>query len=82
MARDGGTTTGIWVGENEDVVERVDDRLAYGDSRSEWIKAAMELRLAVDDALAGADAEFDTDREKRAFVRQALLDALREERDG
>lgn len=73
---DGGTTIGIWVGEDEDVVERVDGRLDYGDSRSGYAKEALELRLAVDDALAEAGLEFDSPREKRAFLRQAILDAV------
>ncbi|MFB6217604.1 MAG: hypothetical protein ABEH77_00235 [Halobacteriaceae archaeon] len=72
---DGGTTIGVWVGEDEDVVDRVDERLDYGDSRSAYAKEALELKLAVDEAIEGVGLEFDTEREKRAFVRQAILDA-------
>lgn len=78
MASDEGTTVGIWIGENDDVLSRVDDRLDYGDSRSDWIREAMKLRLAVDEALDGTDLSFGNDRERRAFVRQAVLDAARE----
>lgn len=77
---DGGHTTGIWVGEGEDVLERVDERLG-AESRSEWIKDAMRLRLAVDEVLADAQTPYATKREKRAFVRQILLDAVRSNDD-
>lgn len=72
---DGGRTVGVWVGSGETVIDRVDERLGYGDSRSQYTKDALELRLAVDDALETVGLEFDSEREKRAFVRQALVDA-------
>lgn len=70
-----GRTTGIWIGDDEDVLDRVDARRS-GESRSEWIKNAMRLRLAVDGALDDGVTPYATKREKRAFVRQALTDAV------
>ena len=29
----------------EELIEEINDRLEYGDSRSEWIKEAIELKL-------------------------------------
>ena len=72
---DGGTTIGIWVGEDDTVLDRVDDRLDYGDSRSAYARAALELQVAVDDAIEASGLSFDSEREKRMFVRQAVLDA-------
>jgi hypothetical protein len=78
MSDDEGTTIGVWVGAEERVVDRVDDRLGYGDSRSQYVKDALRLRLAVEEALDTAGLEFDSEREKRAFLRQAVLDAAGE----
>jgi hypothetical protein len=78
MPEGDGTTIGVWVAADDRIVDRVDERLGYGDSRSQYVKDAMRLRLTVEDALETADLEFDSEREKRAFLRQAVLDAAPE----
>lgn len=78
-----GQTIGIWVGEDEDIVERFDRQLDKGKtnsySRSKEIKKAMELHLEVEDLLESLEYDFPDARAKRAWLRQALLDHYRRE---
>jgi metal-responsive CopG/Arc/MetJ family transcriptional regulator len=74
-------TIGIWFGANEDLKERFDARFGRPAdySRSATVKDAMEMYLAIDDALEQANMEFTDERPKRAAVRQAILDMARAE---
>ena len=36
---------------NQELLDRVETRLNYGDSRSEWLRNAIRLRLATDELL-------------------------------
>lgn len=75
-----GTTIGIWIGEDESLVEEFDNQLGQRPdySRSEEVKAAMRLLLAVDDVLAEPVDDL-SGPELRHYVRQALLDKDRRE---
>jgi len=56
---------------SEDLIEKMDSRLQYGDSRSEFVRDAIELHLAVLD-------EIDDDltaEEQREFVVEAIRQA-------
>ena len=78
----GGSTTGIWFGESDELLEDFDETFGETEaqwSRSEEIKQAMRLHLAVSDVLDQHDLAFRTEQEKRMWVRQALLDKIRSE---
>lgn len=76
-------TTGVWIGENDaEMLAEFDARFKQERGRSRAIKDAMRLYLDVHETLDsdGVDAEsFPSDREFRAWVRQALVDQLRRE---
>ncbi|MDS0258528.1 hypothetical protein NDI56_03770 [Haloarcula sp. S1CR25-12] len=77
----GGTTIGIWVGEDDTLVEEFDNVVGHRPdySRSESIKQAMDLYADIWDILDGTEgydpAEIDID----AWVRQAVLAQIRAE---
>ena len=75
------TTIGIWVGEEETLVDEFDDQLGQYPqySRSERVKDSMRMYLSIDDILAESALEFDREVEKRMWVRQAIYDHLRSE---
>lgn len=65
----------------KDLITRMNEELDYGDSRSRWIRKAIELRLAIDPIL---DGEIDDVDERREFVIEAVeekLDRVAAERD-
>jgi hypothetical protein len=82
MASDGGTTIGVWVGEQNDVLDEFDAALDCGPghvgSRSEEIKEAMRLAVTVQETIADFPYEV-TGPELRHQVRQALLEQDRRE---
>lgn len=76
----GGATTGVWIPKDSALLDRYDQR--YDEhQRSEAIRNAMELQLVVEAVLDDADYGFGAEREKRHWIRQALLDTIRAERD-
>ena len=78
-----GTTVGIWVGDDEDVVDEFDSRFNSGEgtySRSKEIKNAMRLAISIEETLQDAGYGDLPTREKRYLIRQAILDQAR--RDG
>ena len=82
MTDSGGGTTGIWFGEDDDLLDDFDDAFGTGQaqySRSDEIRQAMRLRLAVADVLNQHGLTFETEQEQRMWVRQALLDRIRRE---
>lgn len=75
-----GSTTGVWIPGDSDLQERFDAR--YGNhQRSREIRNAMELMLEIDSVLGDLDFDLSDDpkareRERRHFVRQALINEL------
>lgn len=62
----------IWMPEDTDLLDEYDDR--YGPHRrSAAIRDAMALQLTVESALDRYDFEFDSEIEKRHWVRQAIF---------
>jgi len=56
---------------SEDLIEEIDSRLEYGDSRSEFVRNAIELQLAVLDEI---DDDL-TEEERRELVVEAIRQA-------
>jgi len=56
---------------SEDLIEEIDSRLEYGDSRSEFVRNAIELQLAVLDEIDDDLSE----EERREFVVDAIRQA-------
>lgn len=54
----------------EEVNEELESRLSYGDTKGQWIRRAVELRMDFEDIVDGHDNYEDLDE---------LLEALREE---
>lgn len=87
MGFDAPTTIGVHVGEGEEerMVENFDrhfsNRRGAEYRRSGTIKDAMAFYLAVDEVLAGLDFELESERDKQMFIRQAIYDRARAERD-
>jgi len=84
MPSDGGTTTGIWFGEDErELLEEFDRVFATQRgsdfSRSRELKRAMRVYLTVERVLRDEGvADEVAPRERESIVRQALLDLYRE----
>ena len=80
---DDGTTIGVWIGADDDVLNEFDDALEcgprYAGSRSAEVKDALRLASTVEETLDDLDYEFDSPRSKRHFVTQAILNQARRE---
>ena len=57
---------------SDDIANRIDDPLEYGDSRSERVRDLLQLGLEVESVLETEASDID-----RAAVRQAMLDYKR-----
>lgn len=69
------TTIGIWIGDDDDLLDRFDRQFGRTDpqwSRSKEVKEAMRLHIAVAEAIDDLGYDFDSERSKRHWVRQAL----------
>lgn len=78
-----GTTIGIWVDEGSDLVERFDRTFNKGEgvySRSKAVKDAMEMAIEIENGLHRVGFEAMEGRDRRAWVKQALIDQARRER--
>jgi len=62
----------------DDLLEQVDSRLTYGDSRSEYFREALKLKMAIDDELDELSTDM-TDQERREFAIKAVREAVEEE---
>lgn len=62
----------------DELEERVESRLSYGDSKSEWIRHAMQLRFQVDPVLDRL-YESNQNEERMKFVERAVIDAVKRE---
>jgi len=77
----GGTTVGVWIPEDSDVLDTFDARVVGDDgSRSARLVDSMRLAVTVAETLGTVGVDLDP-REQRAVVRQALLDHFRDERE-
>ncbi|WP_226041531.1 hypothetical protein [Natrinema sp. DC36] len=60
----------------EDLAERIEEDLEYGDNRSDRIQNLIQLGLAVEDAAEGVHVDIpESQREREAFLRQVFIDA-------
>ena len=60
----------------DDLAERVEEDLEYGDTRSDRIQNLIQLGLAVEDAADAVHVDLpDSQREREAFLRQVFIDA-------
>jgi len=59
----------------DEMDERIESDLSWGDSKSEWIRNSIRIRLDVDDLLQQHDVSM-TDDEKVDFVESAVRDKL------
>lgn len=62
----------------DDVDDMVESRLSYGDTKAEWLRHAVKLRLQVDPVL---DRLYEPSQheERMEFVERAVIDAVNEE---
>lgn len=60
---------------DDELLEEIDSRLTYGDSRSEFFREAVKLKMAVDDEMEGLDQEI-TGESYREFVSEAVREAV------
>lgn len=77
-----GTTIGVWIPEDSDLVDRFDITFSGGPgsySRSKELSEAMELHITVENVLEEINYGFGSGRQRRHFVRQALLAQARRE---
>lgn len=80
---DDGRTIGIWIEEESDLIDRFDSTFNTGEgiySRSKSVKESMELAIEVEMMLRRVGFENMEGRDRRAWVKQALLDQARQER--
>ncbi|MCD2199074.1 hypothetical protein LPA44_04065 [Halobacterium sp. KA-4] len=63
---------------DDEIDRRVESRLSYGDSKSEWLRHAVKLRLQVDPVL---DRLYEPSQheERMEFVERAVIDAVNRE---
>lgn len=54
---------------SDEIAEKIDEPLEYGDSRSERVRDLLEIGLEVEETMSKDAGEID-----RAAVRQAMLD--------
>ncbi|MHB9287413.1 hypothetical protein ACKVMT_10300 [Halobacteriales archaeon Cl-PHB] len=59
---------------SEELLDRIDSHLEYGDSRSQFVRNAIELQLAILDSM---NEDMD-DEERREFVLDAIQQAQRD----
>ena len=78
MSDDSGSTVGVWIPDDSDLIEQFDREVCGDDYRSKQIREAMELLIAVEEVLGTAGMDL-SGRDRRMFVRQALLDEIRRE---
>ena len=58
----------------QELIDELDDTLTYGDSRSEWVRDAIKLKLEVLEALEAREGDL-TEEERREFVVNAVLES-------
>ena len=61
----------------QELIDELDDTLTYGDSRSEWVRDAIKLKLEVLEALETREENL-TEEERREFVIEAVREAMKD----
>lgn len=80
-----GQSIGIWIGEDDDLIDRFDRRFGTDDpqwSRSKEVKRSMRLHLAVEQALTELPWTFQSEQAKRHWIERVLRMAAEVEREG
>lgn len=80
-----GTTIGVWIGDDDDLIDRFDRRFGTSDphwSRSQEIKRAMRLHLVVEDTLGDLPWTFSSEQAQRHWLQRVLSLAAEVEREG
>jgi metal-responsive CopG/Arc/MetJ family transcriptional regulator len=62
----------------QELLDEIDNRLSYGDSRSAWVRDAIRMKLEVEQELEEEGIEM-TNEERREFVVEAVRAAVEEE---
>jgi hypothetical protein len=65
---------------NQELIDKINSELDYGDNRSAWVRDAIQLKFEILEALEDADGEM-TDEERREFVREAVERASERDED-
>jgi metal-responsive CopG/Arc/MetJ family transcriptional regulator len=63
---------------DDELLEQVDERLTYGDSRSEFFREALKLKLSIDEELEELDRDMG-EAERREFAIEAVRSAVKKE---
>jgi len=63
---------------DDEVDAQVESRLSYGDSKSEWLRCAVRLRLQTDPVLDRLYESYQHE-ERMEFVERAVIDAVNRE---
>jgi len=76
---DGRDRVTVWA--NADLTDRVDEYVAYGppayESRSEWVREAMRVRMVFEDALQREGVDLPADQDAReAYLRELAVAGL------
>ncbi|MFW5950077.1 MAG: hypothetical protein ACOCR6_01850 [archaeon] len=53
----------VWM--SSDLTSELDSRLSYSDSRSEWVREAVQLRMVLEDALNRRNIDIPADADDR-----------------
>ncbi|WP_436924736.1 hypothetical protein [Halosimplex amylolyticum] len=62
----------------QELLDELDSTLSYGDSRSEWVRDAIKLKLGILEEMEENEVEM-TEEERREFVFEAVRSALEEQ---
>lgn len=78
-----GTTIGIWIGEDDEALLDQFDR-TFGRSEPQWsrseeVKRAMQMHMAVEDAIGDIGYDFGHERDKRFWVQRAIRELAQRE---
>jgi len=63
---------------DDEVDRQVENRLSYGDTKSEWLRHAVKLRLQTDPVLDRLYESYQHE-ERMEFVERAVIDAVNQE---
>lgn len=63
---------------SEELLEQIDEGLKYGDSRSQWVRDAIEMKLEILEELDDLERDM-SDQERREFVLEAVREAVKRE---
>jgi len=61
----------------QELLDKINGRMEYGDNRSAWVRDAIRLKLALLEEIDGLDEM--TDEERREFVVEAVQETVDKE---